>query len=58
MPPTSACYNTLVNSAIIIYLNCGKNSHYILFYPELKVINNIKEIEKKKMSNKLKKEEL
>ena len=47
--------NTLINSAIIIYFNCGKNSYFIISYPELKDIDNIKEIEEKEISNKLKK---
>jgi len=35
----------------------GKNSHFILFYLELKDIGNIKEIEKEEIFNKLGKEE-
>ena len=47
--------NTLVNSATVIYFNCGKDGYFILFYLKLKVISNIKEIKKEKISNKLKK---
>ena len=55
MPLTNACYNTLINSAIVICFNCGKNGYFILFYLELKVISNIKKIKEKEISNKLKK---
>jgi len=41
-----------------MYYNCGKNGHLILFCLELKNINNIKEIEEEKMSDKLGKEKL
>ena len=55
-PLTSTCYNTLVNSAIVICFNCKKDSHFTLSCLKLKVIGNIKEIEEKKIFNKLKKE--
>ena len=60
MPSTSAYYTTLINPATVTYFNCGKNSYFVLSCLELKDINNIKEIKKKKeeMSNKLKKKEL
>ena len=57
MPLTSAYCNTLVNFIIVIYFNCGKDGHFILFCLELKVINNIKEIKEEEIFNKLKKKE-
>ena len=44
---------------MVTYFNCGKDSHFALFYLELKDIGNIKEIkeEEEETSNKLKKEE-
>ena len=50
--------NTLINSTIVIYYNCGKNDYFILFYLELKDISNIKEIKEENISNKLKKDKL
>jgi hypothetical protein len=57
-PLTSAYCNTLINSAIVTYFKCGKDSYFTLSCPELKDIDNIKEIEEEEISNKLKKEEL
>ena len=57
MPLTSAYCNTLVNSAIVIYFNCRKDNYFALSYLELKVISDIKKIEKEEIFNKLKKEE-
>ena len=54
---TSTYCNTLINFTTVIYFNCGKNSDFILFCLELKDISNIKEIKKKEIFNKLKKEE-
>ena len=48
--------NTLINPAIIICFNYGKDSYYTLFYLELENIGNIKEIEEEEISNKLEKE--
>ena len=58
MPLTSACYTTLIDPAIVTCFNCGKDSHFTLFCPELKDISDIKEIEKEEeeMSDKLGKE--
>ena len=42
---------------MVTCFNCGKNSYYTLSCLELKNIGNIKEIEEKEMSNKLRKEE-
>ena len=51
---TSTYYNTLINSAIVKYFNCRKNSYFTLSCLELKDIGNIKKI-KKEIFNKLKK---
>ena len=55
MPLISTYCNTLVNSAIVICFNCGKDGYFTLFYLEPKVIGDIKEIKKEKISNKFKK---
>ena len=57
MPLISVYCNTLVNSATVTCFNCGKDDYFTLFYLELKVISNIKEIKEEEISNKLKKEE-
>ena len=59
MPLISTHCTTLINPAMVTYFNCGKDSHFALFYLELKDIGNIKEIkeEEEETSNKLKKEE-
>jgi len=57
IPLTNAYYNTLINSAIVIFFNYGKDSYFILSCLELKNIGNIKEIEEEEISNKLEKEE-
>jgi len=49
--------NTLIDPATVTCFNCGKNSYFALSCPEPKDIGNIKEIEKKEMSNELGKEE-
>ena len=41
---------------MVIYFNCGKDGYFTSSYLELKDIGNIKEIKKKEMFNKLKKE--
>jgi len=56
MPLTGIRCNTLINYNIIICYNCGKDKYFILFCLELKNINNIKEIEEEKISDKLGKE--
>ena len=38
MPPTNAYHTTLIDSATVIYFNCGKNSHFALSCLELKDI--------------------
>jgi len=57
MPLANACYNTLINPAIVTCFNCGKDSYFTIFCLELKDIGNIKEIEEEEMSNKLGKKE-
>jgi len=56
MPLANAYRNTLINPAIVICFNCGKDSYFTMFYPELKDIGNIKEIEEEEISDKLGKE--
>jgi len=58
MPPISTHYNAPIDPTIAIYFNCRKKNCFVLFYLKLKNINNIKEIEKEKMFNKLGKKEL
>ena len=57
---TSTHRTTLINPATVTYFNCRKNSHFASSCPELKDIDNIKEIkeEEEEISNKLGKEEL
>ena len=50
---TSTFHNTLINSIIITYYNYRENSYFILFYLKLKDLDNIKEIEKEDLYNKL-----
>ena len=57
IPLTNAYYNTPTNPIIVMYFNCGKDSHFILSCLEYKDIGNIKEIEEEEMSNKLGKKE-
>jgi hypothetical protein len=54
---TNAYCNTLINSAMVTYFNCGKDNYFTLSCLELKDIGNIKEIKEEEISNKLKKEE-
>jgi len=42
---------------MVIYFNCGKDSYFTISCPELKDMDNIKEIKKEEISNKLGKEE-
>jgi len=42
---------------MVTCFNYGKNSYFTTFYPELRDIGNIKEIEEEEISNKLEKEE-
>ena len=51
----STYYNTLINSATVMYFNYRKNNYFILFCLELKNISNIEKIKKKEKLNKLKK---
>jgi len=57
MPLTNTYRNTLINPATATYFNYGKDRYFTLFYPELKDIGGIKEIEEGETSNKLGKEE-
>jgi len=57
IPLANAYYNTLINPTTVTCFNCGKNSYFAISCPELKDIDNIKEIEEEEMSNKLGKEE-
>ena len=57
IPLVNACYNTLINPAIVTCFNCGKDNYFTISYLELKDIGNIKEIEEKETSNKLEKKE-
>ena len=50
-PPAIARRNTPINPAIVIYYNCNKNKHFILFCLELKITSDIKEIEEGEMSD-------
>ena len=54
MPLISTYYNTLINSATVIYFNYKKDGYFASFCLELKDINNIKNIKEEEMSNKLK----
>ena len=57
MPSTSAYCSTLINFAIVIYFNCKKDNYFALSCPELKDINDIKEIKEKEIFKKLRKKE-
>jgi len=57
MPLVNTYRNTLINSAIVICFNYGKDSYFTIYCLELKDIGNIKKIEKEETSNKLEKEE-
>jgi len=57
IPLTNARCNTLIDPAMVICFNCGKDSYFATFCLELKDIGNIKEIEEEETSNKLRKEE-
>ena len=58
MPLTSTYCNTLIDSATVMYFNCGKNGYFTLSCLELKDMGNIKEIKEEEIFNKLKKEKL
>ena len=59
MPLTNTHCTTLINPATVTCFNYKKDSYFALSCPELKDINNIKEIKEgeEETSNKLKKEE-
>jgi len=57
IPLTNARRNTLIDPAIVIYFNCGKDNYFAMSCLELKDIGNIKEIEEEETSNELGKEE-
>ena len=59
IPLTSTRHTTLIDYAMVICFNCGKDSYFSLSYLEPKDISNIKEIEEEEeeIFNKLKKEE-
>ena len=57
MPLISTYYNTLIDLAMALYYNYGKNRHFTLSYLELKIVGNIKEKEEKETFNKLGKKE-
>jgi len=56
-PLVNAYRNTLIDPTMVTYFNYGKDSYFTISCPELKDIDNIKEIEEEEMSNKLGKEE-
>ena len=45
MPLANACYNTLIDPAMVTCFNYGKDSYFTISYLEPKDIGNIKEIE-------------
>ena len=52
-PLISTCCNTLIDFAIVIYYNYGKDSYFTLFCLKPKNISNSKEMEEEDLFNKL-----
>jgi len=55
MPLANTYYNTLINPAMVMCFNYGKDSYFTTSCLELKDIGNIKEIEGEETFNKLEK---